>query len=388
MQKLSRRAEQEVQFALVEASRNLTVRNWLEVKRMLLDYILKSPEKPLGEILKIFCRDEYQGDTGNLCHMHLLVTLARGYSDDVGKKLVEKLIRGFVQDIVTEEEIDNYVTEGIFKNRNEIFDMQDQARAFLPHHHSSRCMRRTGTGPNDLQCRVPDTRYISNNLTSFYEAQLRIHHSKEATDIMRRIGLVTLNEHNEIVPQRNYLKSTRIYAPARHGEGNITPVIGRLFAATRSTMNVQICTSHGTSRYVVKYVVKVDKNNYVAFSCKQGEPGLKAEHVFLHNTKVSSSAKNEAKKLNESKHKTQPRGRAVAATEMMQIILGNPQVYCNMEFMKIPTVPLGERPGFERTAPSDIFDDLLTKEKVSANTDAFDFMVPIVRYREEHFPNA
>jgi len=30
-------------------------------------------------------------------------------------------------------------------------------------------------------------------------------------------------------------------------------------------MNVQICTSHGTTRYVVKYIIKVDESNYVAF---------------------------------------------------------------------------------------------------------------------------
>jgi DNA polymerase III delta prime subunit len=202
--------------------------------------------------------------------------------------------------------------------------------------------------------------------------------------IMSRLGLVTVSEDNEVVPQREYLKSRRIYAPARFGEGNITPVVGRLFAATRSTMNVQICTSHGTTRYVVKYVIKIDESNYVVFSCKKGEEGLKAEKVFLHNTKITSSAINEKKRLDASRHSNKPRGRAVAVTEMEQIILGKPQVFCSMQFIRVPSLPLGERPGCERKPPEDKFNELLNDGKVRGNKDSFNFMVPIVKFRKDH----
>ena len=84
--------------------------------------------------------------------------------------------------------------------------------------------------------------------------------------------------------------------PVKFKEGNIRPVIGKIFAATRSTSNVQICTSFGTSRYIVKYLIKIDENNYVTMSTNQNEPlNTKAERVHLNNTKITSSAINEQK---------------------------------------------------------------------------------------------
>jgi predicted GIY-YIG superfamily endonuclease len=381
---LSARASKEVQLALNEASRTLIVRHWLEVKKFLLEYLLKSPEMPLTEILKLFCRDEYQSGMGNLCHMHMLVTLQRDYSSFEGRKAIQKLVRGFVDDIVCDDEVEQFIEEGILDDYNDYREMKDEARSFLPHTHSSRCMRRTGAGKDDLKCRVPDTRYISADLSQFHEAVLPTLHSKESLVIMSRLGLVTVSEDNEVVPQREFLKARRIYAPARFGEGNITPVVGRLFAATRSTMNVQICTSHGTTRYVVKYVIKIDECNYVVMSCKKGEEGLKAEQVFLHNTKISSSAINEKKRLDASRHSNKPRGRAVAVTEMQQIILGKPQVFCSMEFIRVPSLPLGERPGCERKPPEDKFNDLVADGKVQGSKDSFNFMVPIVKFRIDH----
>ena len=98
---------------------------------------------------------------------------------------------------------------------------------------------------------------------------------------------MSVDDESNVVPKRDFLQAKWIYPLVRHGEGCITPVVGRIFAATHSTMNVQICTSHGMSRYVVKYVIKINENNYVAFTSKQGEPGLRAKKVFLHNTKIT-----------------------------------------------------------------------------------------------------
>ena len=49
------------------------------------------------------------------------------------------------------------------------------------------------------------------------------------------------------------------------------------------------------------------------------------------------------KRLEKSRHKEMLKGRAVSATEMMQIILGYPQIYTNIKFVKVPTLPLGDR---------------------------------------------
>jgi hypothetical protein len=150
-------------------------------------------------------------------------------------------------------------------------------------------------------------------------------------------------------------------------------------------MNVQICTSHGTIRYVVKYLVKIDKNNYIVFSANQRNPDdMKAEKVFLHNTKITSSAINEKKKLDAGRHRARPRGRAMPLTEMLQIIYGYPQVFCNVEFIKVSTLPLGECAGTEWITPMDKYRDLESRgclEGGAENMSAFDVMFPLVAYR-------
>jgi predicted GIY-YIG superfamily endonuclease len=383
---LSLASEREVQKALQEASMNLTVRNWMEVRKILIKYILESDEKPLGsKVRKLFVRDEYQGDAGNLSHLHMIACLEEKYNTEEGKRAIQGIVRGFVDEIVGADEVQAFISEGLLTDMDDYALMKEQARSYLAHRCSERCMRRTGPGVSDVKCRVPDARYISPDINSFCEVSIDTLHSNASVDVMERIGLClpAADTGGIFVPTREYLRSKRIYAPVRHGEGNITPVVGRLFAATRSTMNIQICTSNGTSRYVVKYLMKVDENNYVSLGANQKESTetIKGEKVFLCNTKVTSSGINEAKKFAASRHKSKNKGRAVACTEMMQLILGFPQVHSNMEFIRIPTVPLGERPGLEREAPSEAF----ARKSKAPNQDAFSYVVPLVALREEMF---
>ena len=97
---LTKESEKEIQKAFQEASMTLTVRNWMEVRKILIQYLLNSPELPLGsKVEKIFVRDEYQGDAGNLSHLHMIVALAKKYSTEEGKICIQNVIRGFVDEL-------------------------------------------------------------------------------------------------------------------------------------------------------------------------------------------------------------------------------------------------------------------------------------------------
>jgi hypothetical protein len=127
-----------------------------------------------------------------------------------------------------------------------------------------------------------------------------------------------------------------------------------LFAFSRSSMNLQLCTSYSTSRYVIKYALKIDENNYILLHVDiRDQKSLRMEKVFLHNTKISSSAVSEAKALNQRRYSGHPCGRAISMFEMIQLILGYPQVHTDSEFVPVSTLPLGERRGVERTKPID-----------------------------------
>ena len=127
---------------------------------------------------------------------------------------------------------------------------------------------------------------------------------------------------------------------------NMSPVVDKFFAATRSMQNAQILHgTNGVARYVVKYIVKLDDGN----RCTVWEDShtgavMRAEHHFLHNTKITSSKANEDKAFKKSRDWHKPSGRAIAFTEMQQHILGYPEVMTTLRFVRICTKPFEQRP--------------------------------------------
>ena len=64
-------------------------RCWLEVSKLLLEYIIYSKTSATGEVENAFFRLEYQKDKGNLCHIHGILALKK---DDPTEEWLEKNI--------------------------------------------------------------------------------------------------------------------------------------------------------------------------------------------------------------------------------------------------------------------------------------------------------
>ena len=122
----------------------------------------------------------------------------------------------------------------------------------------------------------------------------------------------------------------------------MSPVIPEFFAVTKSMQNVQILHgTNGVAKYVVKYIVKFDQGNRcVVWANSHTGAVLRAEHQFLHNTKVTGSKINEDKVHKASRKWRHPEGRAISFPEMQQQILGYPEVAStNLHFVRICTKP-------------------------------------------------
>ena len=65
--------ENEVYEAVVQSFMSLFVRMWERVSSIVMNYIENSPEKPFGEVQRIWWRYEFQTTKGNLPHIHCLV---------------------------------------------------------------------------------------------------------------------------------------------------------------------------------------------------------------------------------------------------------------------------------------------------------------------------
>ncbi len=93
------------------------------------------------------------------------------------------------------------------------------------------------------------------------------------------------------VPLEKCMMAHKHYPPANFTDGIISPCNGRLFAATHSAQNLQICTSYLASCYLAKYVAGIDDVNQVHAGASAEDPNsISVEMQFLHNTKVTGSA--------------------------------------------------------------------------------------------------
>jgi len=340
----------------------ILLRQWMEVKEILLKYIEHSPEAPFGHVTNIMGRGEYQdkpGAPGNLCHLHILMATVEKLNTGEGKAFLCNLIRGSADDLIREDEVQGLIDEGLLKDRDEWFAVKEQATELLTHKCNPRCQRKVGAGPDDTVCRVPNNYISSPDPTSHCFVPTHEQHSSEALSILHKLGLIeepTVDSLDGYLRKKEYkprvqnLKNLRHIPPTKARSGKFSPCNGRMFAATRSNQNLQIVSRKWVNSYLIKYCVQKDQSNAVFLKADPKTRDLYyAESKFLHNTKISSSARHEQSSIMKSRHAGFPQGRVVSHFEMMQLILGYPEIHTNIELLKITTAPLELRGGMRRS---------------------------------------
>jgi hypothetical protein len=127
---------------------------------------MNSDEKPAGDINCLFARDKYQGGAGNLPHIHAIVRVNYDANDPHAVDAFQDHIQGFVSDIIRVEEIDDYVAEGLLRDRDEWYEIQKLAGSILTHH-SERNMKRVGTADGDVVMRDNNQFYKNSHPTKY-----------------------------------------------------------------------------------------------------------------------------------------------------------------------------------------------------------------------------
>jgi hypothetical protein len=334
------------------------LRNWMETAEIWMGYILESSEHPLGKVSRMWWRHEYQDTQGNLSHIHALLWVDDDDHDDSGgggggAAAAQDRIRGSVMELIRPGEIDGLVEEGLLECGADIIKVQDAALRILRHICSSRCKRRTGTGNGDLQCRAANNGIENPSPTEHTTKEITVKHSPACCEILHKLGLFGIDAlSGKYIPLSDELKATKHYPPAVAGEGVISACCGRLFAATLSSQNLKYVTGYLTSRYLAKYIAMVDEHNRVYVGAAGKDPDtVKLDSQFLHNTKITGSAIKESELRAQRRDRDHPTGRAISMMEVISVLLGYEQVYTNIKFVHVPTVPLEERPAFDQKRP-------------------------------------
>ena len=308
----------------------------------------------------IFARDEYQDGAGNLPHIHLMAEMDLSQLDDEGMSKLENLARANICDIVKQEEVQDFIDDGILKEQNDALEVQQLARQILPHRCNKRYQRRVGAGEGkgNYVCWKLNNCLISPDPTQNVWLDLPKDRHPHVEKILIRIGMAqprVVNEHTG--SETRFISEFSYFNPKQHipntnrsDDLNISPVESKTFAACQSMQNIQLIhNTNGLNTYCCKYVAKKDENNRVVFKANAHNPNeIDTKVSFLHNTKITSSKINEDKALEKSHSKNLPRGRAVSVMEMLQNMLGEPEVMTTLVSETISTLPLEQRRGTEK----------------------------------------
>jgi hypothetical protein len=345
----------EIKNALNQAAAPLLLRAWNESCRIFLDYLKKSPSSPFKNVDSIFARHEFQSTVGNLPHIHAMLKVKWENLSQEERECVNDCIRASVLDIVRVDEVQRHVDEGLFKHPSDLKNVIDIAMAVLPHKCNPRCL--VMTGPNKFTCRKPNYLLMNPQPGNTHEKYVDLPNSM-SIESLRQLEKVGIIEPIHFDKQMDYMKSFKsrlpYFHPKRHippinwtHDMNISPVEGYTFAHCLSMQNIQkIIHSGGCSKYIIKYIGKIDAQNYViVYTNGQKNGQLVTKGTFLHNTKLSSSKKNEEQALEKKKRgkSSNAIGRAISLTEMLHNMLKYSEVATDLNFIDIATTSLEVR---------------------------------------------
>lgn len=267
------------------------------------------------------------------------------------KVKVRDLIRASHLDIVKVDEIPRLIEEGLIKDASQVRSISELGRKILSHLVCSpSCL--VMVAEDKEVCRKPNylLKNPAPNITRETYEILPNSLSIEALRQLEKVGIIEPLEYDEV---RDYLKPFKSRLPYFHPKRhippvnwneycNISPVEGYTFSYCKSMQNIQLITdSGGCNKYTIKYVGKIDAQNYViVYSDGHKNGHLILKSTYLHNTKLSASKYNEDKKLNAKREKSHARGRAISLMEQLHSMLLYSEVATDCSFEKIPTVPL------------------------------------------------
>ena len=119
---------------------SVLARVWYEVRRIFLKYLTCSKTSVFRSVKDSFWRDEYQDDSGNLCHIHGLVALSKeDLSDKDFLTFVCDLQKCNLAEIFDTQNLQQYVELGVFRSIHDYEDKLKIATEVLPHRCSPRC---------------------------------------------------------------------------------------------------------------------------------------------------------------------------------------------------------------------------------------------------------
>jgi hypothetical protein len=308
-----------------------------------MNYIINSPEQPLGPIDWAWIRKEFQDKTGNVSHLHVIIKTFFDMTTEIGRNQILDKIRGALADLIRYEEIQELVDLGIMESKECLTEILQDAIKFLTHQCGPRCqvVEKDENNKDIFICKRPYNWLLSSNPGVHSMEEVFVSHTDSALEILKELGFAADHLEKEGIhithPQ---LHMVRHVPKCSKSNGKFSPTNGGLFARYPSASNLQNANGHCLSAYLTSYIAKVDKVAIVHMKPPTStEPNtIHGQYELLNNTKIKSVKRYHNERLAAKRGKV-PMGRPVTQMEALTVINAEPLVRSTREFIHLPTCP-------------------------------------------------
>ena len=311
------------------------LRMWSLTVEYLIDYLLNSTEKILGEIIDFWGRCEFQTLIGNVPHYHFLLWLQE-YDFDVLQNLVASTKRHLMYHFenLFSSDID------IIKNKDDINGLFDDFVTIQTHScekNNYRCWKKTDVKTNKKICRFPPYK-ASNHI---WLKAIPQNFSEDAVIVLKKIGLIIDydDDENHIVEELACSKYSYAAIPGDH----MMPNSPALFAITRSSGNVLFVTENFSCKYLNKYAAGKEEHPDVKIKAGSNKESFQVNISGIENTKITGVqiGKNESGMM--QREVAGINALHVAHTEFIWWSLRLPCILTSFDFVHVPSIALEHR---------------------------------------------
>ena len=310
------------------------LRCWYRAFQYVMEWIKKSPERPLGPVSHIWMRYEWQEETAGFSNLHaILCTPEDKFSIDVRSRICcsKKTFLGALEISCPT------LTKGY---RLMLADLFQKYQVHICTKGRKRCHKKTDS-LNQPICRVK--KYPASQCFLFKEVPINF--SAETWNLLQEIGLADIDE-KTLTPKAK--------APLIGGKHHYPTVFNKhfsltnaaLFALTQSSANVQICDDYMAPRYVAKYAAGIEARAVANIVAGEAEDSVKVLTQPIENEKIAGVQATISKRQRDCEKQNKITGRIVSITECLWWCLQLPYVCTNVDFVHVPTVPKAYCSGF------------------------------------------
>ena len=325
--------DSEERQAAIQAEMINMLRAWERSSRLIMTYIEKSHEEPLGKVLKIWYRYEFQDKTSAFPHIHALIwTENDSFSLEVKSKICCS-VSSFLGNLLKEVGSSKYSME----DQAELQTLFEKLQSHSCTKAKFRCHKKTDN-LKESTCRVP--KYPASLDYSYKHVDKKF--SYETLILFQKLGLASVEKCSGKIKVIDELCGGKHHYPTDLGY-HISPTNASIFALVRSSTNLQICDRWMSSRYLSKYAAGVEERSAVSLKSSSVADTVGFEINEQLNEKIAGVQLTNRK--TEKNRRKQYVARVLSVTESVWWMLQFPYVVTNINFVHVVTSPKEKRAG-------------------------------------------